>query len=144
MIKIYTQVLGEIKEAMKAKNKELRDVLRGIVSAAKMIAKNDNNRQVSDMDVIKAIKHTMKQNKDAIVIAEKNNRSAMKQVRENAILETYLPKQATEKEVEEFVASFLKKNKNCKMGDVMKAIRNRYGINIDMRMASRVVQRSKP
>ncbi len=100
---IREQILNDIKEAMKVKDVERRDVLRSLDSMIKNeeIAQGKRDGGLSDKDIIFLVKRAIKQRKDSARQFKIGKRDdlAEKEEREIGFIEKYLPKQMTEDEV---------------------------------------------
>ena len=107
---LETNVMAEMKEAMKAKNE---GVLRGLraIKAEIIKAKTDPGAGGSIDEVVeqKLLQKMMKQRKDSLDIYEKQNREdlAEKEREEIAVIEKFLPKQLTEEEIKEAVSAII-------------------------------------
>jgi len=137
------RIQNDIKTAMKEKNIEVRNILRMIMSKAKDIAKSDKNRDVTSEDVMTAIHRQIKQNKETISFAEKENRDTNKEEKEIEILMSYLPEQMTEDEIKDLVASIIscipeEERTNRSRGIVMKEL-SKYKDQLDMKIANKYV-----
>jgi len=97
----------DIKNAMRAKDVLLRDILKFVYGRAKDIAINDKQRELTDADILLAIQRQIKQNKDVINIAKKNGRDFSKDQKEIDILMNYLPKQKTKEEILKIVSDIV-------------------------------------
>ena len=107
---LETNVMAEMKEAMKAKNE---GILRGLraIKAEIIKAKTDPGAGGSIDEVVeqKLLQKMMKQRKDSLDIYEKQNREdlAEKEREEIAVIEKFLPKQLTEEEIKEAVSAII-------------------------------------
>jgi uncharacterized protein YqeY len=134
-------IQNDIKTAMKNKNVEERNILRMIVSKAKDIAKNDGNRNTTSEDVMVAIQRQIKQNKETISFAEKENRDISKETQEIEILEKYLPTQKTDEEITKLIETILASTEDRSprvRGFVMKEL-SQYKNELDMKKASQIL-----
>lgn len=89
-------IMGELKDAMKAKNEAALRGLRAI-KAAIILAKTESgaNGQISAEGELKLLQKLVKQRKDSLEIFVQQNRQdlATKEAEEIAIIEKFLPKQ---------------------------------------------------
>lgn len=145
----------ELKNAMRnPEESEKRDVLRQVISKAKLTAKEDKTRTLADRevmteaDLLGAIQKHVKQSKEAVevyktsteAIAQKNME---KELREIKILSAFLPQQMSEFEIIVLVDNiFLDLNITEKDGKakgmVMKEL-GKYKDELDMKFAASVV-----
>lgn len=97
------QILNDIKEAMKAKEPERRDVLRSLDSMIKNeeIATGKRDEGLNDDGVITLVKRAIKQRRDSAQQFKKGDRNdlAEKEEREIGFIEGYLPTQMSEDDV---------------------------------------------
>ena len=123
-------------EAMKAREATKLSVLRGLMASFtnELVAKKRRADEVlGDEDALSVISRSVKQRKDSIEQFEKGNRQDLADVEkaEMAILETYLPAQMSQEEVESFINDKITKEnpekdkKNQFMGLVMKELKGR-------------------
>ncbi len=91
---LENNVMGQMKEAMKAKDEAALRTLRAI-KAAIIIAKTSEgaNGQISEADELKLLQKLSKQRKDSLEIFKQQNREdlARKEQEEIDIIQTFLP-----------------------------------------------------
>ena len=104
------QVMTEMKEAMKSKNEGLLRSLRAI-KAEIIKAKTEPGAggEINEATEQKFLQKMMKQRKDSLEIFEKQGRAdlAEKEKEEMAVIEKFLPKQLSEAEIKDAVASII-------------------------------------
>ena len=112
-------------EAMKAKDTVRLNSVRSIKSAI-LLAKTaeGGSKEVSDADIVKIIQKLAKQRKEAAeqYVAAGRQELAENELAEAAVLDTYLPKQLSEAEVEEKLKAIIAEvgaSKPSDMGKVM-------------------------
>lgn len=93
--------------AMKAGEKNRKDVLSALIARTKLLAKNDKNREVTDRDVIQAVEKTIKDTTDTKEFAIKAGRDTEAFDFEIATVSQYLPKQLTKDELAKIVADLV-------------------------------------
>ena len=135
-------IKNDIKEAMRAKNNDLKNILRMVMAKANDTAKADGNRETTDEDVMSAIQKQIKQNKDVITLAKENDRDSDKDEREVEILMNYLPQQMSEEDIQTLVEGIVSelpedKRNNKGRGIVMAKLRP-YKDQLDMGKASQI------
>jgi uncharacterized protein YqeY len=107
---LENKVMGQLKEAMKAKDEAGLRTLRAI-KAAIIIAKTSEGAagEISEADEVKLLQKLAKQRKDSLEIFTKQNREdlALKEQEELDIINTFLPAQlegeALEKAIREII-----------------------------------------
>lgn len=100
-----TQIREDLKNAMRAKEQVKVDTLRGAITAFtnELVAKGRKpTDELSGDEMLAVMKRLAKQRKDSIEQFEKGGRPEMaeKEKAELAIIEAYLPRAASEEEVE--------------------------------------------
>lgn len=98
------RILEDLKNAMKAQDKELLAVIRMVKGAIQMEELNAK-RELTDDEVITIIGRQIKTRKESIIEFAKGNRNDLieKTEAEIAILEKYMPEQLSEEKVTEIV-----------------------------------------
>ncbi len=98
---LNTQIKSDIKDAMRAKDKQKRDTLRNIQVAVKDIEVNQS-REVTDADVEAILVKYAKQREDAMAQFKEAGREDLveKELAELAIVKTYLPEPMDDEELE--------------------------------------------
>lgn len=120
-----------LKEAMKSKDNERRDVLRLLQSAIKQI-EIDDRKELSDNEIIEVLQKEAKKRRESITDYEKAGRAEMAEAerKELVVIEEFLPRQLTEAEVAEIVREVIaevgaesSKDMNKVMGPVMSRVK---------------------
>ncbi len=103
-------IVEEIKNAMRAKDKVRLEALRGIKSAL-MLAQTEKSAgsELSDEEELKILTRLQKQRKDSIQIYEEQDRSdlAEEEKAQLAVIEGFLPKALTETELTEYLKNLI-------------------------------------
>lgn len=104
------RIQNDIKEAMRSKDELRLSVLRMLSSAIhnrelEKRAKTGKAEELNEEEIVAVIRSESKKRRDAIVEFEKGNRKdlAEKELAELKILETYLPKEISDQEIEKIV-----------------------------------------
>src|SRR6187431_108464 len=104
------QIMTEMKEAMKAKNEGVLRALRAI-KAEIIKAKTEPGAggEINEATEQKFLQKMMKQRRDSLDIFEKQGRQdlAIKEKEEIEVIERFLPKQLSEVEIKEAVATII-------------------------------------
>ena len=107
---LETQIMEQLKEAMKAKNEAKLRSLRAI-KAAIILAKTSEgaNGEISADDEMKLLQKLVKQRKDSLDIYTQQGRAdlALKEQEEIDVINLFLPKQMTEEELKTAIAAIL-------------------------------------
>ena len=101
----------DIKEAMRAKDKDKLEALRMLKSAAKDILINEK-KEITDEVLISVIVKSIKQRKDSIDGYKQGNRTDLVEKEDAAVkvLTTYLPEQLSEEEAKKIIVETLAEN----------------------------------
>lgn len=133
--------------AMKAHDTVRLAALRGI-KAAILLAKTSEggNGEVTDEDIIRIIQKLVKQRKESAEIYSQQNRPelAENELAEAAAMETYLPKQLSEEELEKELKSIVEEtgaSKPSDMGKVMGIATKKLAGKADGKMISSIVKK---
>lgn len=107
---LETQIMEQLKEAMKAKNEAKLRSLRAI-KAAIILAKTSEgaNGEISADDEMKLLQKLVKQRKDSLDIYTQQGRAdlAVKEQEEIDVINLFLPKQMAEEELKTAIAAIL-------------------------------------
>ena len=138
---LYTEIQSAIKEAMKSKETDKKDVLKMVVAKAQAIAK-ESKCEVSDSIVLDGIQKELKQlnqTKDSLV-GKENSELYKSTVYKIEVLNGYLPKMMTENEVLASI-SYIVDTTNVELnkGALMKAIMPRLKGKADGKVISKCV-----
>ena len=141
------QVDEDLKQAMREKHVEKRDVLRMLKSALKYAAieKLGPDGRLDDADACAVIRKQVKQRHDAIEGFEKGGRPelAEKERIELTFLNAYLPKQLSQQELDKLVDEAIAEtgaSSKAQMGAVMKLVQERAEGRADGKTLSQAVQ----
>lgn len=118
------KITNDLKEAMKAKDKE---TLRGIraIKAALLLAKTDGSgEEMTEEKEIKLLQKLVKQRRDSLSIYEEQGRDDLAQTEreEIAVIEKYLPQQLSEEELEAEIRKILETTGASSMKDMGKVM----------------------
>lgn len=128
---------GELGFSVKA------NLLGTLIGEIEMVAKNDGQRAITDADCIAKIKAFLKGIATTIEAKEGLGNEAILQFREKNILEDFLPKQMTDKELMTAIDVICSEVDACTqrdMGKVMGALKKQYDGMYDGKLASFLVK----
>lgn len=140
------QIDADIKDALKAGAKDKLSALR-MLSAALKNKQIDKRRPLTDDEVVETVRSLIKQWKDSIEQFTKGGRQDLvdKETAEVAVLEVYLPKQMSQRELEAMVHEAIAQTgaQGARdMGKVMKALVPLVGGRADNKLVSELVKRA--
>ena len=126
----------DLKVAMKSGEKLRLMALRGIISEVTRLEK-DVLHEATDAEVIQVIKRERARREESIEFARKANRADLIEQNETEakVLESYLPAAASADEVRAAIVEIIAGGAS-QMGPVMKALRERFGAQLDGKIAS--------
>lgn len=129
--------------ARKEKKEITSSLLTTLIGEISMIAKNDGNREVNDVDVGVVIKKFLKGIEENIVILTKRGDDVTKFQLEKEILMEFMPKQLNEEELKTIISDLIKELKLVDikgLGLIMKNMKVKYENQYDSNMVSRIVK----
>jgi hypothetical protein len=140
---LETQIVDSMKEAMKAKNAGKLDALRLI--KAEFMKLNASGTEVTDEARLKALAKMVKQRNDSAEIFKKANRTELyeKEVFEISVIETFLPTQMGQEEIEAEVNQVITETgaTSKDFGKVMGIASKRLAGKADGKVISEIVKR---
>ena len=98
---LETQIMGQLKEAMKAKNTVALEALRAVKSELLLAKTSGANGELSEDQEIALLQKLVKQRKEAAEQFETNNRPelAEKELAQAEVIQQFLPAQLTDEEL---------------------------------------------
>jgi uncharacterized protein len=140
------KIMGEMKDAMKAKDEGTLRALRAI-KAEIIKAKTDPGAggQIDEATELKFLQKMVKQRKDSLEIFEKQGREdlAIKEKEELAVIERFLPAQMSEAEITEVIKNIIAETgatSPADMGKVMGAASKQLAGKADGKAISGIVK----
>jgi uncharacterized protein len=139
-----------LKEAMKARDSRTISTVRMILAGLKerdIAARGQGNSEgISDDEARRMLQSMIKQRRESIALYEKGNRADLVQqeLEEIAVIESFLPRQLGEAEIEAAVRTVITETgaaMTSDMGKVMAALRERHAGAIDLGRAGAIVRR---
>ncbi|MCF6130966.1 GatB/YqeY domain-containing protein [Flavobacterium wongokense] len=106
---LSTQIMDEMKNAMREKNTIALEALRAIKSELLLAQTSGNNTEITEADEIKILQKLVKMRKDSAEIFTKQNRAdlAEPELAQIAVIEKFLPAQLSEAEVEAIITKII-------------------------------------
>lgn len=138
------RILNDIKEAMKAQDKELLSVIR-MVKGAMQLEEINLKRELNDDEVISVIQKQIKTRKESIEEFKKANRTDLveKTSKEVEILNKYMPEQLSVEEVNKIINEafeLIKPTSMKDMGKIMSEINPKIKGKADMSYVSSTIK----
>lgn len=112
----------DIKEAMKAKDKDRLTTLRAVKSAILLASTEKGAEGVSDEDVLKILQKLLKQRKESVEIYKGQNRDDLvaEELAQAKVLEQYLPAQMDPEEIKKGLALIIEETGASAISDIGK------------------------
>jgi uncharacterized protein YqeY len=141
---LKVQITDDMKSAMKAGDKERLRVVRLILAAVKQV-EVDQRIEMDDPAVLTVLDKMVKQRRDSVAQFKAGNRNDLADIElaEIEILETYLPEQLSESELDALIAAAFAATGASSirdMGKVMAEIKTRAAGRADMGAAGAKVK----
>lgn len=143
---LETEVMAQMKDAMKARDEALLRGLRAIkAELLKVKTEPGANGQVTEEGELKILQKLVKSRKDSLEIYQQQNRPdlATKESEEIAVIEKFLPKQLSEAELKEVVAGIISETGATgpqDMGKLMGIVSKQLAGKADGKMIATVVK----
>ena len=138
------RILNDLKEAMKAQDKEKLSVIRMLKGSMQMEELNKKH-ELTDEEVISVVTKEIKSRRDSIKEFEKGNRNDLieKTAAEIDVLKAYLPEQLSEEEVLQIINEafdIVKPESPRDMGKIMKEVSPKLKGRYDMGKVSSIIK----
>ncbi|MGH7780058.1 MAG: GatB/YqeY domain-containing protein [Candidatus Binataceae bacterium] len=132
----------DLKAAMKSRDTRRMMAIRGILSEISRVEK-DVRREATEAEIVQLVKRERARRAEALEFAKKANRADLIEQNETEakILAGYLPPELALEEVSAAVNEIIAGGAT-QMGVVMKALRERFGAQLDGKVASDLVKQA--
>lgn len=133
----------EMKEALKAKDKERLQTIRMLLSAIQYEEMNSGDTELSPETITSILKSELKKRKEALEFAERDDRveTIASTQAEIKVIESFLPTQLSAEELEGIVTKFIADTPGANMGQIMKALKENHNGQYDGKLASQIVKK---
>ena len=141
---LYEKLNADMKSAMISKDKDTLSTLRYLKSAIDLYRINNKLDEVTDEVVIDIASKQVKTHKESILEFEKGNRLDLAEnlKREIKLLETFLPEQLSDEEIETELNKIfdeVKPTSKADMGKIMREVNSKLKGRVDMKKVSELV-----
>lgn len=128
--------------AMKLKDRVKTNLLSTIIGDLDKIMRDKANNVVDDTRIVNMMKKYIEDSKFVLkhLMKESDPERCAKAEAEIVILESYVPKMATESDIKYEVHSIVASNNSAKIGDIMKALKDKFGVRLDGRVANKIAK----
>lgn len=143
---LSTQIMDEMKNAMREKNTVALEALRAIKSEILLAQTAGGNAEITEADEIKILQKLVKMRKDSAAIFTTQNRPdlAEPELAQIAVIEKFLPAQLSEAEVEAIVSKIISETGAsgiASMGKVMGLASAQIGGSAEGKTISSIVKK---
>lgn len=145
MSKLRIELKTYLDDSIKKKDDLSVSTVRLIIAAIKdrdieYRAKNETN-EIADPDILNLLQNMIKQRKESVKIYADAGRDELKnrELKEIEIIESFLPKQITDKDLEKIISevcSELQANTIKDLGKVINTLKERYPGQLDFKVAA--------
>jgi len=121
---LLEQINGDIKAAMKAKDKEKLQALRAVKTAFTLEMTKTGSTEIADADALKIVQKLAKQRKDSAdtFVAGGRQELADAELKEMSFIEAYLPAQISDEELTEIIKGLVEKTGASSIKDMGKVV----------------------
>lgn len=118
------KIMEEMKSAMKNKNKTALEALRAIKSALLLAKTDGSSSEITEADEIAILQKQIKMRKDAAEQFSQQNRAEMaeNELAQAKIIETFLPAQLSDEELQQAIEEFIAETGASEMKDMGKVM----------------------
>lgn len=143
MSELKNQIRADLKEAMKARDKDKTNTLRMLLSAIQTEEVSGAKHEASDADILKLVAREIKKRNESAEVYAANGRQELAdtELLEAKILSEYQPQQLTDEELDALVAQVVAEaGADAKMGPVMQAATKAAAGRVDGKRLSTAVR----
>jgi len=121
---LLEQINGDMKAAMKAKDKEKLQAIRAVKTAFTLEMTKTGSSEIADADALKIVQKLAKQRKDSAdtYIAGGRQELADAELKEMSFIEAYLPAQIGDEELTEIIKGLVEKTGASSIKDMGKVV----------------------
>ncbi len=130
IMSLQTQITADLKTAMKNKNRVKTDAVRVLIGEFQ----RQPDKQLSDQQVAGIIKKLIKSEKELLAASGREDSGFIE------VLEGYLPQQASEEEIREWITANLDFSEFNNKMQAMKPIMAHFGSNADGNTVKKILQ----
>jgi uncharacterized protein YqeY len=127
---LQTRITADLKTAMKNKDRARTDAVRVLIGEFQ----RQPEKELSDQQVAGIIKKLIKSEKELLAASGREDSGFME------VLESYLPQQASEEEIREWIAANIDFSKFGNKMQAMKPIMTHFGGNADGNTVKKILQ----
>ncbi|WP_087117005.1 GatB/YqeY domain-containing protein [Corynebacterium urinipleomorphum] len=145
MSDVKNQIRADLKEAMKAKEKERTGAIRMLLAAIQTEETEGTKHELTDEEVLKVVAREIKKRRESAEVYAENGRQELAdaELAEVAVLEAYQPKQLDDAELAQLIDATISQTGATSMkdmGQVMKAATEKAAGRADGKRLSAAVR----
>jgi uncharacterized protein YqeY len=140
--KLEQSLKDQLKECLKARNKEKLDVVRGLLSAFQYEAMEKKVENLTEEQGLTIVQREIKKRREELEFADKANRPDLKEKpsQDILILESLLPTQLSKDAIGTILTELKASTPGLNMGAAMKLMKEKYAGQYDGKIASEVAK----
>jgi len=121
---LETKLMGDLKEAMKAKDQAALRSIRAVKAAILLVKTDGSGKELDEAGEIKLVQKLIKQRQESLDIYTKQGRDdlAVVEKEEIAVLQKYLPTQLSEEELTSIIKDIIAQTGAASMKDMGKVM----------------------
>ena len=137
------QLQRDLQDAMRARDRQRIDVLRGLLAAIKNAKVERQLAELPEADILAIVRKELNKRTEIIGYARQAGRAetVAQGEAEQAILEAYLPQQLGAAELDAVVRSIAAELGTTQIGPLMAELRKRYAGQFDGKLASELIKK---
>jgi len=132
----------DLQDAMRARDRQRIDVLRGLIAAMKNL-KVERQSDLAEADIVALVRKELNKRVEIIGYAQQAGRAetVAQSEAEKAILEAYLPAQLDAAALESVIKGISSELGSTQIGPVMAELRKRHAGQFDGKLASEIIKK---
>jgi uncharacterized protein YqeY len=132
----------DLQDAMRARDRQRIDVLRGLIAAMKNL-KVERQSDLAEADIVALVRKELNKRVEIIGYAQQAGRAetVAQSEAEKAILEAYLPAQLDAAALESVINGISSELGSTQIGPVMTELRKRHAGQFDGKLASEIIKK---
>jgi uncharacterized protein YqeY len=137
------QLQRDLQEAMRARDRQRIDVLRGLIAAIKNLKVERRVAELSEADIVALVRKEHNKRAEVIAYARQGGRAetVAQNEAEQALLDAYLPRQLDPAELESIIAALATELGTTQIGPLMAELRKRHAGTFDGKLASELIKK---
>jgi uncharacterized protein YqeY len=136
----------DLQDAMRARDRQRIDVLRGLIAAIKNVKVERQVRELPEADIVALVRKELNKRTEIMGYAKQAGRAdaVAQSEAETAILTAYLPQQLDAGALEGIVTALAAELGTTQIGPLMAELRKRHAGQFDGKLASEIIKKLAP